>query len=119
VIRVTYIISDINKALAFEWITQNIDSQKIALSFILLNPGESELENYLKEYGFPVRRVICRGKKDWPSALAITFKLLKRWAPDVVHCHLLQANTFSSPAGWYTQKSVYPSSFILAPRILP
>jgi glycosyltransferase involved in cell wall biosynthesis len=89
---VTYIISDIGKALAFEWIADSLDGRKYQLSFILLNPGPSPLEEFLKERNIPVHRVICRGKKDWPSALLQVSRLLKQIRPDVVHCHLLQAN---------------------------
>jgi glycosyltransferase involved in cell wall biosynthesis len=92
VTRVTYIISDINKALAFEWIAESINREKISLSFILLNSGPSELEKYLIENGFPVKSITCRGKKDWIPALIATYKQLKAWQPEVVHCHLLQAN---------------------------
>jgi glycosyltransferase involved in cell wall biosynthesis len=89
---VTYIISDINKALAFEWVAESINRQKVSLSFILLNSGDSILEKYLIEHKFPVKRIGCRGKKDWMTAIAATYRQLKKWKPDVVHCHLLQAN---------------------------
>ncbi len=89
---VTYIISDIGKALAFEWIAESIDTQKFRLSFILLNPGPSVLEDFLREKGIPVQTVICRSKKDWPKAFVQVSRLLKKWRPAVVHCHLLQAN---------------------------
>lgn len=90
--NVTYIISDIDKALAFEWIAEELNQDKFNLSFILLNPGASVLENFLKEKNIPVTAVTCRGKKDWPSALIKTIKALIQQKPDVVHCHLLQAN---------------------------
>jgi glycosyltransferase involved in cell wall biosynthesis len=90
--KVVYIISDVDKALAFEWIADNIDKKRFALSFIVLNPEDSALENYLKEKNFEVARVTCNGKKDWLAATVLTYKLLKKWRPHVVHCHLIQAN---------------------------
>lgn len=90
-IKITYIISDINKALAFEWIAQNINPQKFILSFIIINPGTSALEDYLKQQGYKVERITCRGKKDWPATFVRTYNLLRRWKPDAVHCHLIQA----------------------------
>ncbi len=89
--KVTYIISDINNALAFEWIATYLDKDKAALSFILLNPGDSGLEQSLRAMQVPVTRIICRGKKDWPAAWMALYKNLKKDKPDIVHCHLQQA----------------------------
>jgi glycosyltransferase involved in cell wall biosynthesis len=91
-VKVTYIISDIDKALAFEWISAYINRNQFELSFILLNPGASHLEEHLKASGGTVYRVMCRGKNDWPSAIIKTYSLLKQIKPDIVHCHLIQAN---------------------------
>lgn len=90
--KITYIISDIDKALAFEWIAEELNRNKFPISFVLLNPGASALENFLKEKNIPVTAIVCRGKKDWPSALIKTIRALKQQRPDAVHCHLLQAN---------------------------
>lgn len=95
---VTYIISDIDKALAFEWIADGINQQKFTLSFILINPGNSILEEYIKQKGFKVERVTSRSKKDWPAAFIKTYTLLKSWKPDAVHCHLIQATIIGLPA---------------------
>jgi glycosyltransferase involved in cell wall biosynthesis len=92
VIKVVYIISDINKALPFEWIADYINKENFELSFILLNPGPSFLEEYLFQKGFKVVTVKCKGKQDWPLAFIRTYKLLRNIKPNVVHCHLLQAN---------------------------
>ena len=91
-INITYIVSDIDKALAFEWIATYLDKEKFNLSFIILNPGNSQLESFLIKEKIEVYRVICRGKKDWPKAIWQTRKLLKKIKTTIVHCHLLQAN---------------------------
>jgi glycosyltransferase involved in cell wall biosynthesis len=91
-IKVVYIISDIDKALAFEWIASYMDKSRFDLSFILINPGDSVLEQYLIREGFNVDRVTCAGKKDWPLAWWQLYKLIRKRKPEVVHCHLLQAN---------------------------
>lgn len=89
--KIVYIISDIDKALAFEWISQEINKDRFSLSFILLNPGPSALEDYLKEKKIEVHRIKCRGKKDWGTAILNIYRSLKKTRPDVVHCHLIQA----------------------------
>jgi hypothetical protein len=63
--KIVYIISDIDKSLAFEWLATGIDKEQFDLSFILLNPGASHLEEFLIQQNIPVRSLRCRGKKDW------------------------------------------------------
>ncbi len=89
---VTYILSNLDKALAFEWIAEELDKSKFQLRFILLNPSNSSLEDYFRECHIPVERVTYRGKKDVIPALYKTWKILRKWKPDIVHCHLLEAS---------------------------
>lgn len=89
---ITYIISDVNKALAFEWIAGRLDKEKILLTFILLNHGPTELEDHLRKMGLTVYRVPCTGKKNWPVAVVKVYRILKKIKPNVVHCHLITAN---------------------------
>ncbi|MES2480143.1 MAG: glycosyltransferase family 4 protein [Bacteroidota bacterium] len=91
-LKVCYIISDINKALAFEWIASNLDYDRFDVQFILLNPGSSMLEEYLQSHQYKVIRIICTGKKDWPLAWLSLCRLLLKQKPDIVHCHLLTAS---------------------------
>lgn len=91
-INVTYIISNINKALAFEWIAEEINKEKINLSFILLNPSSSELDFFLANGGFVVKSINYNGKQSIPLALLKTFLFLKKQKTEVVHTHLFDAN---------------------------
>jgi glycosyltransferase involved in cell wall biosynthesis len=88
--KVTYIISNINKALAFEWIASHLD-KKFLLNFIILNPADSVLENFLVEIGVPVKRITYLGKKDVPRAIAQVLAYLYKTKPDIVHAHLFDA----------------------------
>lgn len=99
-VRVTYIISAVNKALAFEWIARYSNPEKIDLSFILLNPGDTELEQYLRQLGRPVVRVTYRGKSDLLRAIRATRAQLKSWRSQVVHTHLFDANVVGLLAAW-------------------
>lgn len=91
-IQVTYIISNINKALAFEWIANELDKRKINLSFVLLNPSTSELETFLIESGFSVKRITYHGKKSILLALIKIIFFLKKQKTKTVHTHLFDAN---------------------------
>lgn len=90
-IKVTYILSNINKALAFEWIADYLDKNKFDLSFILLNPCESALEKYLQNKKINVQRISYQGKKDLPNAIFTIYRILKKEKNQVVHCHLFDA----------------------------
>jgi glycosyltransferase involved in cell wall biosynthesis len=99
-ISITYIISDIDKALAFEWVAQYLDKSKFSLSFIIINPGPSHLETFLKENNYKVKRVTCAGKQEWLKSIYTVFKILKKERPNIIHCHLLQANIIGLTAAW-------------------
>lgn len=90
--RVVYVVSDIDKALSFEWVADRLDKSIFDLYFVLLNPGASELEQFLIEQQVPVKNIRCASKKDWPLAFAGLLRFLFRIKPDVVHCHLFTAN---------------------------
>lgn len=97
--KVTYIISDLNRAIAFEWIAAYIDKEKIDLSFIILNPADSILEQHLRANNIPVTHIRLRGKKDWPIVWLKLRKYLKQTKPDIIHCHLQQASILGLSAG--------------------
>jgi glycosyltransferase involved in cell wall biosynthesis len=88
---VVYIISDIDKALAFEWISESLPTKGWIVSFILLNPADSNLERHLCEKNLTVHRITCKGKRDWMFAMLKTIKILRKCNPDIVHAHLLTA----------------------------
>ncbi|MFN8278606.1 MAG: glycosyltransferase family 4 protein [Chitinophagales bacterium] len=99
-IRVTSILSNIDKALAFEWIAANINHNRFEMDFLLLNPGDSVLENELKSAGISVKRILLRGKKDLPLAFLKVFWHLLWHRPRAVHCHLFEANLCGLTAAW-------------------
>lgn len=97
--NVTYIVSNINKALAFEWIASYLDP-KYTLNFILLNTGPSDLEDYLTQKNIPVDRIKYSTKKDLPEAIFTCFKILKKRKTHIVHTHLFNANIIGLTAAW-------------------
>jgi glycosyltransferase involved in cell wall biosynthesis len=90
--KITYIISNVNKALAFEWIATQLNKEKFALSFILLNKERTELETFLRSKEIPVTHVPYRGKKDLMKSVLRVASLLKKNKPDIVHTHLFDAS---------------------------
>ena len=95
--RIVYIVSHVDKSLAFEWIALSL-KKKYRISFILLNPHHSLLEEFLISNGIEVRRFLYRGKKDAAAALIKVFWYLVRRRPDAVHIHLIDAQLIGLPA---------------------
>ena len=89
--KVLYVISNVNKALEFEWIAAQL-KDKIDLEFILLNPGASNLEDFLIRFSIKVKTITYHGKMDVPKALLILIRYIKYSKPDIVHTHLIDAN---------------------------
>ncbi len=107
--NIVYIISDINKALAFEWIVESIDSSRFRLGFVLINNEESELERYLKAKGLFLARYRINSKRDYIKTLFAIYRLLIKINAEVVHTHLLKANIVGITAAWLARvkKRIY------------
>ncbi|RYE25844.1 MAG: glycosyltransferase family 1 protein [Sphingobacteriales bacterium] len=92
-IKLVYIVSEIGKALAFEWITEELNADKFDLSFILINPINDSLHDFLIAHKVPVLVLYAKSKKDWPGAIMKIYRELKYRKADIVHCHLKDATT--------------------------
>ncbi len=100
--KITFIVSNINKALAFEWIVEKLSAQKFELSFVLLNPDDSVLEQVLVQKKILFTRIPYRGKKDLLQATSKIRRFLTQNRTQVVHCHMFDANV----AGLLAAKSL-------------
>lgn len=102
-VKVFYIISDIEKALAFEWVNDFIDREKIELHFILIGKTETPLITFLRQRGTPHHVIAYATKKDLVKAWLAVFKILRKEKPDVVHTHLWVANMVGLTAAWVSR----------------
>ncbi len=99
--KVAYIVSNVNKALAFEWIAERLNPEKIELLFIVLNPEPGKpLEAFMREKGIATHYFPLHSKKDLPGLVWKLLKLLRKEKPDVVHTHLLEACLSGLTAAW-------------------
>lgn len=98
--KVTYVVSNINKALAFEWIEQNLNPSHFYLQFILINQRPSELTHYLKKRGVKVDELIYNNKFSLWIAFLKCFKILFLCKPNVIHTHLFEANLIGLTCAW-------------------
>lgn len=99
--KIIYIISNIDKALAFEWIATTINKDKFFLSFILLNKGNSRLEEFLLRNKIPVKRIEIRDKMESFKAYCKLSAFLKQEKPDIIHCHLRNAEIIGLPVAFF------------------
>jgi glycosyltransferase involved in cell wall biosynthesis len=99
-VKVAMIISNIDQAWFFESIHRLIDKERLSLYFILLNPGDSELERTLLSKGVYCKRIEYKSKKDALRTVFQCRRLLKEIKPDMVHAHLLEAGLFGLSGGW-------------------
>ena len=98
-LKLTIAFSNISKFIWLEWLCETLDSDRFDLSFIILNPNDSEIETWLEERGFPTESIRYNGKKDFPWALLRVYRLLRQWQPDIVHAHLFDATLATMIAG--------------------
>jgi glycosyltransferase involved in cell wall biosynthesis len=91
-VKICYIISDIEKALAFEWIAEYLDPEYFRVHFILLGKQNTPLISFFKLKGVAFNVIPFHGKKDFVKAWIKVFSLVKKEKPDVVHTHLFFAN---------------------------
>lgn len=106
--HVVYIVSDVHKSLAFEWVVSRLKNH-CKLTFILLNASHSSFENFLTRERVDVRRISYSGKKDAPLAFIKIFLYLLSKRPLIVHAHLFDATLVGLTAAWMARikKRIY------------
>jgi glycosyltransferase involved in cell wall biosynthesis len=97
---ICYIISDVNKALAFEWHANKLRERDCKLHFILINNNVSVFELYLLKNGFSVTRISYKNKWNLFSSILKCIKTLKKYKVKVISVHLLNAGIIGLTAGF-------------------
>jgi glycosyltransferase involved in cell wall biosynthesis len=91
-VKVVYIVSDINKAVFFEHTALMLRDAGIDLSFILINSRDGELARFLQAKGFTAYFIeVHKLLFSWQQIFTC-IKILKNIKPQAVHCHLAAAN---------------------------
>jgi glycosyltransferase involved in cell wall biosynthesis len=97
--RLVYIVSDIDKALAFEWLTDALKS-KYDLQYILIAKENSQLEQFLKTKQIQYYRVDVPSRIPSLTTMWKVRSILRKINPDIVHTHLIKANFAGLIATW-------------------
>jgi glycosyltransferase involved in cell wall biosynthesis len=97
--NITYIISDIYKAVFFEHTALRFRDLGEEISWILINSEDSELARFLEIHHFQVAYLNASSPLHSFSAIKACKALLKQWNTHAVHCHLGTANWVGLWAG--------------------
>jgi glycosyltransferase involved in cell wall biosynthesis len=100
--KVFYVVSLVHKSLAFEWIATSLRKSS-DLTFILLNPDDSEFQQFLFAKNVRVIRINFSGKRDILKTFFRLCLIFAREKPDVVHTHLVDATWMGITAAWFTR----------------
>ncbi len=108
-IKVTYIISYIDKSVGFEWVASRLNRDKFDLKFILLNDKPSHLGKFLKGINIPFEELQYLGKKNIIQTAFRVWNILRKQKPDVIHTHLVDADFIGLTVGKFLgiKKRVY------------
>jgi glycosyltransferase involved in cell wall biosynthesis len=98
--KVFYIISDIDKALAFEWIALNLNQKEIELTFVLLNKKNTELERFLSLHNKSFKRIYLHSRFGLLITWLNLFLYLLKKRPDIIHTHMRYATILGISAGF-------------------
>lgn len=98
-LQLVYIVSQVQKSIAFESTALAL-TPHYNLTFLLLNPGNSDLEDFLIKHNIPVKQIKYRGKQDLATAFIQVFIFLIMKRPRIVHAHLFDAQLIGLTAAW-------------------
>ncbi len=90
--KITYIVSNINKAVSFEWVAENLDRRKYTISFLLIGAKPGYLYEWLKNNNIEVNFITYKSKNQLFWIFLKVFYFLFKSKPSVVHTHLFEAN---------------------------
>ncbi|MEQ8909955.1 MAG: glycosyltransferase family 4 protein [Vicingaceae bacterium] len=91
--KVVYIISKVEKAVAFEWIADAFKEKGENIHFILLhNNFNTPIVNYLEEKGIPLSKIAFHKKLDLFRIWFQVYGLLLKLRPQLVHTHLFEGS---------------------------
>lgn len=97
---VTYILSGVEKSLAFEWIITELDKRSVKLSFIILGKRNTPISIFLAKKGIRCITVPYDGRKSVIAAFFRILRVLLANRPRVVHTHLFDASFVGLTAAW-------------------
>ena len=97
--KITYVLSDLNRSVAFEWVVQNLNKHKIELTFILVNCPNSHIEFFLKNEGVKTYTISYHSKFGMLLSIFSIVRLFLIIQPHIIHTHLRDASFIGQIGG--------------------
>ena len=97
-LKIIYVVSGIYRWISFEWIIESLEKHPIDLRFILLNTS-GHFENYLSRKKIEYRSIRYAGRTQMLNTILQVFFILRKWRPDTIHTHFIDANIVGLTAG--------------------
>jgi glycosyltransferase involved in cell wall biosynthesis len=106
--KLTYVVSDIDKSLHFEWVSPELAKQ-FDLSYILIGVPDSALFKFLQKNQISVTLHPYQKKADLLKVWIAVFFQIRKIKPDIIHTHLLIANLVGLSAAYLARvpKRIY------------
>lgn len=99
--KIIYIIFKIQKSDEFQWLIEGLDPEKFELTFVNIGVNSpSVIEECCKKNNLSYLTVKYNGKKDLPSAIYKTYRIIKKYKPFAVHAHLFEGGIIGITSSW-------------------
>lgn len=109
-LKITYILNQHIRWIAFEWIALNYDRSKFDIDFILVRNTEGVIATYFEKFNIPFKKIPIKSKEEKPQAIATVAAHLIENKTDIVHTHfagnfvgLTAAEAAGVPVRMYTR----------------
>lgn len=97
--KIVYIVSDVEKSLAFEWTAAHFKS-RAEVFFLLIGKRQTALISFLERTGVRYQVVADEDGTSFFRKWLAVLSLLRREQPHVVHAHLWRAQLMGMTAAW-------------------
>lgn len=103
---VLFVVSDIDRAIAFEWIAQaSLKWSDFKVAFVFLCPKMPKSGELIRQMGINVVFFEVLGKRSWILTFFRLAALIRQLKPIIIHCHLIQANLIGLSAAFFFRHS--------------
>ncbi len=98
--KVVYVISNIDRWVAFEWVYNSFINSTITIDFIIISPKEGYFCQFLEKNKADFYHIPFKGKKSYPHIISKLYSIFTEKKYDAIHCHFLDATICGLTAGY-------------------
>ncbi len=91
-IKVCHVLSDVDQSHLIETTGEVMDKAKYKIGFVFMGKKKPQLFDFFREHGYETEFFEFCSKRQLPSAVWKLKEIFKRFRPDIVHTHLVEAS---------------------------